>query len=174
MVVAVVALAVALAALAWFVLPGLSSARPAPPQIELAVAGWLLRHSVPEAARAQRNPLAAEPRHAAGAALFREKCEVCHGYDGGGKTEIGGGEYPRPPALRSLVSPMSDGEIFYHIRNGIRNTGMPAWELPDREIWQLVTYHPPSAADRPDVAAVPAGASVRRRRAHYVGSAACK
>ena len=35
---------------------------------------------------------------------------------------------------------MTDGEIFYHIRNGIRNTGMPAWNLPDQQVWQLVLY----------------------------------
>ena len=35
---------------------------------------------------------------------------------------------------------MSDGEIFYHIRNGIRNTAMPAWNFPDRQVWQLVAY----------------------------------
>src|SRR2546430_1829146 len=40
-----------------FVLPGLSSARPQPSRIEVAVAPWLLRHSVPASARQQRNPL---------------------------------------------------------------------------------------------------------------------
>jgi hypothetical protein len=35
---------------------------------------------------------------------------------------------------------MSDGEVFYHIRNGIRNTGMPARPMSDQEIWQLVAY----------------------------------
>src|SRR4029077_18273016 len=48
------------------------------------------------------------------------------------------GEYPHPPSLRVAVASMSDGEVFYHIRNGIRNTGMPAWDMPDRQIWQLV------------------------------------
>ena len=48
--------------------------------------------------------------------------------------------YPRPPVLRSLIASMADGEIFYHIRNGIRNTGMPAWNLPDQQVWQLVLY----------------------------------
>ena len=40
----------------------------------------------------------------------------------------------------ATVTSMSDGEIFYHIRNGIRNTGMPAWQMPDRQIWQLVAF----------------------------------
>jgi hypothetical protein len=35
---------------------------------------------------------------------------------------------------------MSDGEVFYHIRNGIRNTGMTAWPMPDQQIWRLVAF----------------------------------
>jgi hypothetical protein len=44
-------------ALYMFALPGFSSARPQPPGIEVAVAMWLLRHSVPATARQQHNPL---------------------------------------------------------------------------------------------------------------------
>jgi hypothetical protein len=89
------------------------------------------------------------------------------------KTNLGGGEYPRPPALRSAaVMAMPDGEIFYHIRNGIRNTAMPAWGLPDRKIWQLVTYIrnlPKVAQLTPEAMQVGEGSAQRR----YVGSVAC-
>ena len=116
-------------ALYFFALPGLfSSPRPQPPGIEVAVAMWLLRHSVPTSARQQHNPLGTHA--AAGRDLFRQNCKICHGYDGSGRTRIGGGEYPRPPVLRSLIASMADGEVYYHIRNGIRNTGMPAWTCP--------------------------------------------
>lgn len=131
----------AAAALYAFALPGLSSARPKPPGMEVAVATWLLRHSVPDDARKQRNPLGADEADVvAGRDLFREKCEICHGYDGSGRTEIAAGEYPHPPPLRKLATSLTDGELFYHIRNGIRNTGMPAWNMPDRQISQLVLY----------------------------------
>ena len=36
-------------------------ARPEPSGVEIALATWLLRHSVPEDARSQRNPLGADP-----------------------------------------------------------------------------------------------------------------
>src|SRR3984893_5283409 len=125
----------------FFLLPGLSTARKEPPAIETGVATWLLRHSVPESAKNAVNPLGKDPADiTAGRELFRGKCESCHAYDGGGKTEMGAGMYPRPPVLRSLVTSLSDGEIFYHIRNGIRNTAMPAWNMPDRETWQVVAY----------------------------------
>ena len=73
------------------------------------------------------------------------------------------------------VASMSDGEIFYHIRNGIRNTGMPAWQMPDRQIWQLVAF----IRHLPEVAPLAAGQgtageSSATASAHYVGSAACQ
>ena len=178
-IVAAVAVAVVLsgaAALYMFALPGFSSARPPPPEMEVAVAMWLLRHSVPAAARQQHNPLGADAADAAaGRDLFRQDCEICHGYDGSGRTRIGGGEYPRPPVLRSLIASMTDGEVFYHIRNGIRNTGMPAWNMPDRQVWQLVLYMrnlPRTASMSADpVASLPNGLAAGWR---YAGSLSCK
>ena len=178
---AIVAAAVVLAGAAALiyrsVLPGLSSARREPPAAEVTIATWLLRESVPEAARAQINPLGKDPAAiAAGLELFRQKCAVCHAYDGSGKTEIGAGEYPRPPALRSInVMALTDGEMFYHIRNGIRNTGMPAWSMPDEQVWQIVAYlrHLPTvAALSPEPQA--SAESPILAGAHYVGSAACQ
>ena len=104
----VVALLVLLAAgagaLYRFALPGLSSARPDPPKIEMEVATWLLRNSVPAKDAARVNPLKPdEATIAAGAATFQEKCAVCHNFDGTGRTTIGEHVYPRAPALRQLL-----------------------------------------------------------------------
>ena len=158
------------------VLPGFSVARQEPSEFEVAVATWLLRHSVPASASRLENPLKSDKAAiAAGTGLFRQKCELCHGYDGGGKTEIGSGAFPRPPALREAVLSLTDGEIFYHIRNGIRNTAMPAWNIPDQQVWQLVSYirnlplvAPPANAIDADEQPGPTPA------AHYTGSAACQ
>jgi predicted CXXCH cytochrome family protein len=161
-----------------FLLPGLSVADREPSAFEAQVATWLLHASVPEQAKAQRNPLGAHPDPAAVAAgrdLFRQKCELCHAYDGSGKTDIGSGAYPRPPALRVAAPTMPDGEIFYHIKNGIRNTAMPAWRLPDAQIWQLVAY----IRELPGVVPLSPPPSVTAQtepvpNAHYVGSGECK
>src|ERR1700728_2478063 len=129
-----------------------SSAREDAPALEANVAQWLLHYTVPAHFRAMKNPLDAGPGSAdvaAGHEVYTQKCEICHAYDGGGKSEIGGGEYPRPPDLRSAdVQRMSDGELFYHLKNGIRHTGMPAWTLPDRKLWQVTAYlrHLPQVA----------------------------
>ena len=109
--------------------PGLSSARTEAPKAEVAIATWLLHQSVPSEIKSTANPLGTDPADVtAGRDLYRQKCEICHGYDGSGKSSIGAGQYPHPPALSSAaIQAMPDGEIFYHIRNGIRNTAMPAW-----------------------------------------------
>jgi predicted CXXCH cytochrome family protein len=153
------------------VLPGLSSARPPPPAVEIAVASWLLVHSVPMEEANRVNPL--PPNEAgltAGAALFQQNCAVCHGFDGGGRTMIGTNVYPRAPALRQALPTLTDGQIFTFVHDGIRNTAMPAWNFPDQQIWQIVLFlrHlPPTAAQASEALAVKPGS-------HYVGSAACE
>ena len=91
-----------------------------------------------------KNPLSPDPGGAdvsAGRELYRQKCEICHAYDGSGKTDMGAGHYPPPRDLRTAeVMNATDGELFYFIRNGIRNTAMPGWQMPDRDIWRLVVF----------------------------------
>ena len=171
-------LAVSAAAFYFLILPGLSVARNEPSKFEVAVAGYLLDHSVPASAKAMASPLGAKPDPAAieaGHRLFTQKCETCHAYDGGGRTEIGGNAFPRAPMLRDHAADMTDGEIFYHIRNGIRNTAMPAWNFPDDKVWQLVAY----IRRLPRVAAREAQDVVGQQTAavlgaQYVGSKACQ
>src|SRR5258708_18799217 len=136
---AVLLLAAAGAALYSFALPGLSSARPAPPVIEVEAATWLLRNSVPAEAAARVNPLKPdEATIAAGAATFQQKCAVCHSFDGTGRTTIGEHVYPRAPALLQLLPALTDGQMFTYINAGIRNTAMPACDLPDHDISPIV------------------------------------
>src|SRR5277367_6514652 len=88
-------LALGAAAFYRFALPGLSSARPTPPAIEMEVTTWLLLRSVPAEAAARANPLKPnESNLAAGASSFQQKCAVCHGFDGTGRTTIGEHVYP--------------------------------------------------------------------------------
>ena len=99
-----------------FALPGLSSARPQPPAVEIAVASWLLVHSVPPEQANRVNPLQPdEAGLAAGASLFQQNCAVCHGFDGGGRTTIGTNVYPRAPCV-AAGSPCSDRRPNIHLR----------------------------------------------------------
>jgi hypothetical protein len=51
-----------------------------------------------------------------------------------------GSETPAPQLLGGM-SNYTDSQLFWTIKHGIRNTGMPAWGsmLSDDEIWQLVS-----------------------------------
>jgi predicted CXXCH cytochrome family protein len=177
-IVVLAALVVLMAGFYFVVLPGFSIARQEPSGMEVAVATFMLKHSVPAADAAKVNPLNAQPDAAnirAGETLYVTKCAMCHAHDGGGRTELGGATFPRPPVLRVLAPQLSDGEIFYHIRNGIRNTAMPAWNLPDRQIWQLVSYirHLPlTAGTKPEELVAQQTQAVKG--AQYVGSKACQ
>jgi predicted CXXCH cytochrome family protein len=159
-------------------LPGLSKANQEASPLEKEIATWLLHHSVPDSAADTVSPLGPKVAQAditAGRDLFRAKCETCHAYDGGGRTEIGANVLPRAPVLHQITPDMSDGEIFYYIRNGIRNTAMPAWNFPDRQVWQLVAYIraiPSVAGPKNEDLADRQAAAVQQ--AHYVGSKACQ
>jgi hypothetical protein len=66
----------------------------------------------------------------------------------------------------------TDGELFYLIQNGVRNTGMPGWQLPDEQIWQLVSFIRNLPVTVP--VASPVSEASTGVPAHYVGSSACK
>jgi predicted CXXCH cytochrome family protein len=155
-----------------------SSSRDNAPRLESLVAQWLLNRTVPARERDLPNPLRAHPDSSdveAGRDVYRQKCEICHAYNGSGKTEISAGQYPRAPDLRDpVVQEMSDGELLYHIVNGIRHTGMPAWNLPTQRGWQLVLYLRELPKLVVPVTALQAEQTADLTGAHYVGSKACE
>ena len=91
----------------------------------------------------------------AGASIYEDKCEICHGI-AGEQSSIGGKMFPRAPQLfakhKSGAVGVSDdpvGETYWKIKNGIRLTGMPAYEkaLTDTQMWQVSLLL--SRADKP-------------------------
>jgi predicted CXXCH cytochrome family protein len=160
-----------------YITTGGMTARQAPHPIEAAAARWILDLSVPSHAKALTNPVGVtDASLTAGRALYQQKCEVCHGNDGSGRTDAGSGQYPPPLDLGGAeVKARTDGELFYFIRNGIRNTAMPGWQMPDESIWQVVTY----VRGLPKVASTTSLASATEQAtstasAQYVGSSACQ
>lgn len=90
---------------------------------------------VPEKNSRLKNPLANDPdSSAAGAVLFEEHCEECHGKEG-----IGG---RKAPSLRAAeVQNATPGAIFWVLTNGVVRKKMPVWsKLPEPQRWQLVSY----------------------------------
>ncbi|HTA88694.1 MAG TPA: c-type cytochrome [Polyangiaceae bacterium] len=164
-----------------YILRGGMSARQTPSAVESFVAQTFVKWSIPGAAKALRSPLGIKNNDAdvaAGRELYAEKCQSCHGYDGGGKTDVGGGLFPPPISLRRVAlseRKRTDGELFYLIRNGVRNTGMPGWQLTDQQTWQLVLFIrnlPTTAVPESGAKSERAAAAAARRL--FVGSASCK
>ena len=91
-------------------------------------------------------------------------------------TQLSGGLFPSPVDLQGRDTVRkTDGELFYFIRNGVRNTAMPGWQLPDRQTWQLVVY----LRNLPKTAALPSPLVKDTHRtnpegAHYAGSTSCQ
>lgn len=74
--------------------------------------------------------------------IFRRACVMCHAPPGRMATPMARGLNPAAPALAELVEDMTDAELFWVTKNGIRFTGMPAWEpsYNDQEIWDVVAF----------------------------------
>jgi len=130
----------------FFVLPDFFSARKEPAAPEAMLVRKLRRLAIPKAIRERVNPIGLSAEVLAeGRAHFADHCAVCHGNDGRGQTEMGPNFYPPVPDMTSPeIQSLSDGEIYYAIRNGVRFTGMPAWEShgaeEDWSNWQLVHF----------------------------------
>lgn len=122
------------------------SARDEPTAVEAFVARTLRRLSVPSSQRDAKNPVPLTPEVLAqGLAHFADHCAGCHGNDGRGKTTIGQNLYPKAPDMWARqTQSLSDGELFYIIKNGVRLTGMAAWgedsAEDDLESWHLVHF----------------------------------
>jgi thiosulfate dehydrogenase len=87
-------------------------------------------------------PVSAGPEtYAAGAQIYIENCAVCHGLPGQEQTAIASGMFPKPPKLLEGKGVTDDppGETYWKVANGIRLTGMPAFnkKMSDTQIWQV-------------------------------------
>lgn len=77
-----------------------------------------------------------------GSRLYREHCAQCHGGPGVAPQPYALGLNPAPAALVGTARTRSAAEIFWITRQGIKMTGMPAWQyrLSDEEIWDVVAF----------------------------------
>ena len=71
------------------------------------------------------------------------QCLYCHGSEGDGTGELG--LQANPPARNftctATMKNVSDGQMFWAIKNGIEGTAMPAYSgFADWQIWVLIHY----------------------------------
>src|SRR4029077_12644058 len=76
---------------------------------------------------------ATAPAIDAGRKLFQSRCAGCHGVDGGG------GEYG-PNIVDLRRSERSEKSLPDIIKNGIADSGMPAFPLPQPDVDALVAF----------------------------------
>jgi thiosulfate dehydrogenase len=84
---------------------------------------------------------AVESTYRMGAQVYRDNCAVCHSFSDGEPGNIAKGMFPRPPKLLQGTGVTDDepGETYWKIANGIRMTGMPAFNqtLSESQMWQV-------------------------------------
>ena len=121
--------------------------RSQPSVVEAFLAKKSRSWAIPERARLLQNPMpASDEMLAHGRNHWADHCATCHANNGSGETQIGRNLYPKAPDMRlPETQSLSDGELYYIIRNGVRMTGMPAWGNPeagelDHDTWMLVLF----------------------------------
>jgi mono/diheme cytochrome c family protein len=87
-------------------------------------------------------PLGAPGQRERGLALYRAHCVQCHGAPGVAPEPFALGLTPLPTPLARSGKDRTAAELFWVVKNGIKMTGMPAWEfrLPDEDIWSVVAF----------------------------------
>lgn len=119
------------------------SASVKPGRFETAVAGYAFERSMQSRAPKISNPASAPGDIAVGLDHYRENCVICHGAPGIERSEAGKGLNPPAPGLDDPdVQQLTDGQVFWIVRNGIRMSGMPAFGIThnDSEVWQIVSF----------------------------------
>jgi mono/diheme cytochrome c family protein len=94
------------------------------------------------AADVQAPDLHGEARIQNGARLYRTHCVQCHGAPGIAPQPYALGLNPAPAALVATARTRPAAEIFWITQQGIKMTGMPAWQyrLTDDQIWDVVAF----------------------------------
>jgi mono/diheme cytochrome c family protein len=114
-----------------------------PPQMELHVAMSALDNSVERHAPRLNNPVPPTDENLiAGLKIYTMDCALCHGGIDRQPSTLEKSFYPPPPNF--ILDPPDDAEwhTFYVIHNGVRYTGMPAWDktLSEPDMWKVTAF----------------------------------
>ncbi|MGA9353965.1 MAG: cytochrome c [Terriglobales bacterium] len=115
-------------------------ANTSPPKLESQIAMGALDSSVERHAPHLSNPVPVTDDNLIDALkIYTMNCALCHGDVNRQPSALAHSLYPPPPNL--ITDPDDDPEwhIFYVIKNGIRYSGMPAWDksLSSDDMWKL-------------------------------------
>jgi mono/diheme cytochrome c family protein len=117
------------------------AAKPSLQQPAKSAGGWTL----PPEAETTKNPLLVDAKLlATGKAIFKEKCQKCHGPSGRGDGPDADPDAQEDMDLTraSRAAKNPDGVIFFKAWNGRRKPKMPAVkdDLTKEQLWAVVAY----------------------------------
>jgi mono/diheme cytochrome c family protein len=120
---------------------GLAAGSPAQQPAPASKSGWTL----PPEAETTKNPLTVDAKVlAAGKAVFKEKCQKCHGPSGKGDGPDADPDVQEDMDLTTAkrAARNTDGVVFFKVSNGRKKPKMPAQkdELTKDQIWSVVSY----------------------------------
>lgn len=77
-----------------------------------------------------------------GAQCYRQHCVQCHGGPGVAQGPAGQAMQPLPGPLIDATQRWTAGQLYWLTRNGLKMTGMPAWELrlSEADLWAVVAF----------------------------------
>ena len=77
-----------------------------------------------------------------GYACYRQYCQQCHGAPGVARDPLGRGQLPSPSSLSASAREWPAAHLFYVTQQGVRMSGMPAWEyrISTDGLWSTVAY----------------------------------
>jgi mono/diheme cytochrome c family protein len=94
------------------------------------------------AATEWRAAASAEAAAQSGEAIYKAMCAQCHGQLSGKPSALGASFYPPAPPLPDHSTSYDEAEVFWIVKHGIRNTGMPAWShlLSDDDVRNVAAF----------------------------------
>ncbi|HTV57923.1 MAG TPA: c-type cytochrome [Verrucomicrobiae bacterium] len=100
-------------------------------------------YKIPDPAKKQANPIKSSPDSIAeGKKQYGTECTMCHGANGDGKGDLAVdmklslADFRDPATLKDLT----DGEIYYIIKNGKGDMPAEGDRLKPAETWEIVNY----------------------------------
>lgn len=111
-----------------------------PGSLERLLASFAVQQSMAVRAPEQTNPFAGDAQAiSTGLDHYAAMCVRCHGGPGVKPDEFAQGLNPPAPDLEQSAAELTDGELFWITKHGIRMTGMPSFGVThdDDKIWQI-------------------------------------
>jgi mono/diheme cytochrome c family protein len=133
-----------------------TNANSTPPRLERQIANSALDASMERHAQRLNSPVPpTEENLIEGMKIYTMNCALCHGGLDRQTSALGKSFYPPAPSL--INHPLDDPEwhVYHAVRNGVRYTGMPAWDkvLSESDTWKVTAFLtrveklPPAAQD---------------------------